>query len=85
MSQYIFDANIAKNIATVSTGTGSGASTTPNRTITLGFDQYEIVLAVTEDNRVLGVIEVRQKKDFRDVRQKIASTGYIDMARFATE
>jgi hypothetical protein len=83
---YIFDEDFARRYATVTTGTGSGASTvTPNGTLTLKFDQYEIVLAVTEDNRVLGVIEVRQKKDFRDVKQKIASTGYIDMERFATE
>jgi len=81
---YEFDQNLAKNYATVSS-TGSGATVTPNRTLTLSFDQYEIVLLVTEDNRVLGVTEVRQKKDFRDVRQKIASTGYIDLERFATK
>lgn len=82
---YLFDQNLAKSYATISTGTGSGATTTPNRTVTLGFDQYEIVLAVTEDNRVIAVVEVRQTKDFRDVRQKIASTGYGDMERFATK
>jgi hypothetical protein len=78
--------DLASSFAVTSTGTGSGASTiAPNRTLTFGFDQYEIVVAVTEDNRVLGIVEVRQKKDFRDVRQKIASTGYIDLERFATE
>jgi hypothetical protein len=65
--------------------TGSSATAAPSRTITLGFDQYEIVLAVTEDNRVLGVVEVRQKKDFRNAKQKASSTGYFDMERFVTE
>jgi hypothetical protein len=85
MSDYIFDANLARNFATVSTGTGSGATAAPNRTITLGFDQYEVVLAVTEDNRVLEVVEVREKKDFRNIKQKIASTSYVGMERFAAE
>jgi hypothetical protein len=85
MTKY-YDTNLASStFATVSTGTGSGATATPNRKIVLGFDQYEIVLAVTDDNRVLSVLEVRQKKDFRNVKQKIASTGYVDMERFATE
>lgn len=82
---YVFDQVLAGRYATVSTGTGSGATNIPNRTVTLAFDEYEIVLALTEDNQVLGVVEVRQKKDFRDVKQKIASTGYIDMERFATK
>jgi hypothetical protein len=64
--------------------TGAGASE-QYRAIVIPFDQYEIVLAVTEDNRVVGVLEVRQKKDFRSVRQKAASTGYFDMERFVTE
>jgi hypothetical protein len=74
--------NLAGNYAMV---TGSGATAAPNRTITLGFDQYVIVLAVTEDNRVLGVVEVREKKDFRNIKQKIASTGSVGMERFAAE
>ncbi len=85
MSNYFLDANSARNFGVVCTGTGSGATTTPNRTIMLSFDQYEIVLSVTEDNRVLGVIEIRQKKDFRNVKQKVASTGYFDMERFVSE
>jgi hypothetical protein len=81
---YIFDENLARNYTTVSTGTGSSATGTP-RTILLTFDQYEIVLAVTEDNRVLGVVEVRQKKDFRSMKQRASSIGYFDMDRFVKE
>ena len=80
-----FDENLARNFATVSTGTGSGATAGTNRTIVFGFEQYEVVLAVTEDNRVLAVVEVRQKKDFRNAKQKAISTRYFDMDRFVTE
>jgi hypothetical protein len=82
---YIFDENLATHFATVSTGTGSSATVTPNRRIMMSFDQYEIVIEVTEDNRVLGVVEVRQKKDFRNVKQKLASSGSVGMERFVTE
>jgi hypothetical protein len=82
---YIIDTELARRYAGIFTGTASGASAvSPSRTMTLTFDKYEVVLAVTEDNRVLGVVEVRQKQDFRDVKQKINSTGYIDMDRFTT-
>jgi hypothetical protein len=80
MSDYI--SNLARTNAMV---TGSSSTAALNRTMTLGFDQYEIVLAVTEDNRVLSVVEVRQKKDFRNAKQRASSTGYFDMDRFATE
>jgi hypothetical protein len=82
---YTFDPNSPMNFGIFSTATGSGATTTPNRTVMLAFEQYEIVLAVTEDNRVLGVVEVREKKDFRNVKQKASSTGYFDMERFVRE
>jgi hypothetical protein len=84
---YIFDQELAKRYGATSTGTSSGASAvSPNRTVTMTFDQFEIVLAVTEENRVLGILEVRQKADFRDVRQRVASTKHFDMEleRFVT-
>ncbi len=43
----------------------------------MSFDEYEIVLAVTEDNQVLGVVVVRQKSEFRKVKAKTSSTGYF--------
>lgn len=66
-------------------GTGALPQTSVGRTIVYELDQYEIVLAVTEDNRVLGVVEVRQKKDFRNIKQRVASTGYIDVEQFVKE
>jgi hypothetical protein len=83
MSAYYFDPTFNTSNPTIS-ATGAGA-TEQYRKIVMAFDQYEIVLAVTEDNRVLGVLEVRQNKDFRNVRQKLASSGYVGMERFVTE
>lgn len=82
MSGYYFDPsfNVLGNV----TCTGAGA-TEQYRLIVMNFDQYEIVLAVTEDNRVLGVTEVRQKKDFRNIQQKLASAGGAGIERFITE
>jgi hypothetical protein len=65
-------------------GTGTGPLP-PTRRIVCNLDQYEVVLAVTEDDRVVGVVEVREKKDFRSVRQKIASTGHFDIEQFINE
>lgn len=68
-----------------SQGTGSPSTSSVAKTKVVELDQYEVVLALTEDDRVLGVIEVRVKKDFRSVKQKIASTGYIDLEQFVKE
>jgi hypothetical protein len=81
---YYFDPTLNNTFGATATVTGAGA-TGQNRFIVMQFDQYEIVLAVTEDNRVLAVTEVRQKKDFRNVQQKIASAGAVGMERFVTE
>jgi len=64
---------------------GTGSTTSVGRTMTFELDQYEVVLAVTEDNRVLGVVEVRLKKDFRNIQQRVGSTGYIDVENFVKE
>lgn len=82
---YFLDTTLANTFgATNVTVTGAGANG-QIRLIEMNFDQYVIVLAVTEDNRVLGVTEVRQKKDFRNVQQKLASAGAAGMERFITE
>ena len=81
---YYFDPTFNNTFGANTTVTGAGA-TGQNRLILMQFGQYEIVLAVTEDNRVLGVTEVRLKKDFRNIQQKLASAGAVGMERFVTE
>lgn len=67
------------------TGAGLASQNTATHLIVCQFNQYEVVLAVTDDNRVVGVAEVREKKDFRSVQQKIASAGHFDVERYVNE
>jgi hypothetical protein len=66
------------------TGTGTGSSPVQRfaKTKVLELDQYEVVLAMTEDDHVLAITEVRVKKDFRSLQQKLGSTGYIDVEQY---
>jgi hypothetical protein len=63
-------------------GTGSRPSPTVARVMVVELDQYEVAIALTEDDKVAGVLEVRVKKDFRNIQQKVGSTGYIDVEQF---
>jgi hypothetical protein len=67
------------------TGTGPQQQSPATRLLVCHFDPYEVVLAVTDDNRLVGVVEVREKKDFRSVQQKIASAGHFDVERYINE
>jgi len=78
-----FEKQFTNNFRQQGTGSYSGASVA--RTKVLELDQYEVVLAMTEDDRVLYIVEVREKKDFRNVRQKINSTGHFDLERYINE
>jgi len=72
-----------RNVLTQSgTGTGSSPAQRFAKTKVLELDQYEVVLALTEEDRVIGVVEVRVKKDFRSLQQKLGSTGYIDVEEY---
>jgi hypothetical protein len=63
-------------------GTGSRPAPAVKRVMVVELDQYEVSIALDENDRVLGVLEVRVKKDFRNINQKLASTGYIDVEQF---
>jgi SepF-like predicted cell division protein (DUF552 family) len=63
-------------------GTGSRSAASIARVMVVELDQYEVVIALTEDDKVVGVVEVRVKKDFRNIQQRIGSTGYIDVNQF---
>jgi uncharacterized protein CbrC (UPF0167 family) len=81
-----FDNDFASNFpALTSNSTGSVPKNAIARTKVYELGQYEVVLAVTEDDRVVGVIEVRQKKDFRNTQQRLRSTGYIDVEQFVKD
>ncbi|HEY2820001.1 MAG TPA: hypothetical protein VGJ06_03080 [Candidatus Acidoferrum sp.] len=63
-------------------GTGSPSIPSIARTKTVELGQYEVVFAVTDEDRVVSVVEVRVKKDFRNIQQKLGSTGYIDVDQY---
>jgi hypothetical protein len=78
-----FDKDLTSRYPALSaTGTGSLPKTSIARVMVCELDQYEVVLALSEDDRVLGVMEVRQKKDFRNIQQRVRSTGYIDVEQY---
>jgi hypothetical protein len=62
--------------------TGSSIQNAPNLSQTFTFGPYEIVIAMTPDKRFIGVIEVRQRQDFRDAQQRIDSIGYLDVDQY---
>lgn len=54
-----------------------------SRIISLPYgDAYEVLLRVTDDNRVVRVEEIRVKRDFLSPEQRIASSSYIDVEEF---
>lgn len=66
-------------------GTGPLPPSSATRLVTCQFEQYEVVFAATDDNQVVAVVEVREKKDFRSLQQKIASAGHFNVERYVTE
>ena len=43
------------------------------------FDRYEVTVALTLDEKFIGVIEVKVNKDFRSYEQRITKKGYLDV------
>jgi len=46
------------------------------------FGKYEITVAVTLDNKFIGITEVKASKDFRSYAQKLASTKVFDVGEY---
>jgi len=63
-----------------SSGPNTGDHSVPSTTIIVPFDQYEITLELGLHREFLAIREVRIKKDFRSVQQKVESTGYHDVS-----
>lgn len=77
-----FNSDLRNRLSHVPTGASSNSSQQFAKTKAFELDQYEVVLAMTEDDRVIGIVEVRIKKDFRTLQQKLGSTGYIDVEQY---
>lgn len=82
----VFDQDASNRLASLTTGgTGSLQQNPATRLIVCPFEQYEVVFAVTDDNQVVGVVEVHERKDFRSVQQKIASAGHFNIEQYINE
>ena len=62
--------------------TGDDSSRRKSRTVVVPYLNYEIVVRLTEDDRFIGVEELRIKKDFLSQAQRIANTGVFDVDEF---
>jgi hypothetical protein len=76
----IFDYNIAKN-----QGTGGYDISNDYKTIIYPFDKYQIKIKLTQDNKFIGITEIKINKDFLSHKQKIASLGFHDVDEFYRE
>jgi hypothetical protein len=47
--------------------------------LTYPFEKYEIKVLVDSYGKFIGINEIKINKDFRSLKQKIESTGYIDV------
>lgn len=67
--------------------TASVTSTYPatSRQVVVPFGSYDVVIRVTEDGRLLGIDEIRVRKDFLSHEQRIASSGCFDVDEFYRE
>jgi hypothetical protein len=57
----------------------------PTRIVVVPFERYEVSLRLTEDDRVVEVVEVKVRKDFLTPEQRIAATAYQDVDEFYRE
>ncbi len=61
-------------------GQSTGDTDVPSSIRTVPFDRYEIVLRLGPHGEFLEIVEVRIKKDFRSVQQKLESADYHDVS-----
>jgi hypothetical protein len=63
----------------IKTSTGNHNDDKDFREIIYPFGKYEIKVMVDQYGIFLGISQIKVNKDFRNIEQKISSTGYIDI------
>jgi hypothetical protein len=63
----------------VNISTGEHETDRNLREIVYPFGKYEIKVLIDEYGTFKGIREIKINKDFRSIKQKIESTGYIDV------
>lgn len=52
------------------------------RILTIPFDRYTVKVRVGDGDEFIDIVEVAVSKDYRTIQQRIASTGFHDVAEF---
>ena len=62
--------------------TGSFVNPRAYKVAVIPYGQYEIVICLTQDDRFVGIAEVRVSRDFLTPSQRVASSGYLDVEEY---
>ena len=62
--------------------TGSELGKENCKYVVVPYDNYEVVVCLTEGNRFIGIAELRIRKGFLSPGQRVASSGYLDVDEF---
>ncbi|OHB72845.1 MAG: hypothetical protein A2V70_01510 [Planctomycetes bacterium RBG_13_63_9] len=65
--------------------TGADLDENRHKLVIVPYENFEIVVCLSEDNRFLGVAGLRIKKDFLSPEQRAANTGVFDVDEFYQE
>jgi len=65
--------------------TGAQFETKQHKLVVIPFGRYEIVARLTEDDKLIDIVELRIKKDFLSPEQRVSSSGYLDVDEFYQE
>lgn len=65
--------------------TGPDPRVQRRKLVAVPYENFEIVLCLSEDDRFLGVAELRIKRDFLSPEQRVANTGVFDVDEFYRE
>ncbi len=65
--------------------TGAELDENRQKLVAVPYENFEIVVCLSEDNRFLGIAELRIKKDFLSHEQRVANTGVFDVDEFYRE
>jgi len=65
--------------------TGSEFDAQGHKLVVVPYHNFEVIVCLTEDNRFLGITELRIKKDFLSPDQKVANSGVFDVDEFYQE
>jgi hypothetical protein len=65
--------------------TGSIMTPESGKSISYPFGKYVIKVKLTDDNKFMGILEIKINKDFLDYKQKLISKGIHDVDEYYRE